>query len=398
MADEDTGKPKRSMKPKSGVIDLEATEIEREAPPPPEAELPSPAEEPQPQMRSEEAPLSDPEPIEPEPRSPLGALIGAGIAGAAIALSLFIMLLALGLIPVGSSTDPSLGNRIAELESQLAVPQSPPAPVDDGVLRSEIAMLRQEVDKLRAAPQETAPPDAALAARVSELAARVSELGTRVDALPQASPVDTATIDQLRARLDEVAEQSSAARAPDPAAAEALEASKSASALAAFALVESAVGRGAPYAGALENLRRHAPGADLAALEGDAEKGLPALSVLARNYERDLDAAPPPASAATGLADRLAEGARSLVRIRPAAGSPDADKIDPADPLSARNVIATRLRNGDYAGALAGREELDPPAKEATEEAAARLAARLDADKALDRLRTEISAPAEANP
>src|SRR5690348_14075136 len=112
MADEDTQKPKRSMKPKQGVIDLEATEIEREAAP----ETP-PAEEPP--QRPDDEPFGDAPLSEAEPRSTLGTLIGAGVAGAAIAISLFVLLLALGLIPVRSSGDPALGNRVAELESRL---------------------------------------------------------------------------------------------------------------------------------------------------------------------------------------------------------------------------------------------------------------------------------------
>lgn len=381
MTDEDTGKT-RSMKPKAGVIDLEATEIEREAPP-----EPPPAEQPEASETRAEDPLDDPGLMEGEPRSPLGALIGAGVAGAVIALSLFLLLLALGLIPVGSSTDSALGSRVVELESRLtAAQEARPIGPDDGVLRSEIAALRQEVEKLRATPQGAT--DAALQTRIAELAARVD---TR-------APADTAAVDQLRTRLDEVAAQASAAREPDPTAANALRVSKSASAVAALALVESAVARGAAYKDALVNLRRQLPEADLSALDAGAEKGLPAAAVLARQYERDLEAAPPPASEASGLADRLAEGARGLVRIRPAAGSPDADEIDPADPWSARNVIVTRLRAGDYAGAVAGREHLDTVAKKATDEAASRLSARLDADKALDNLRADISARAEAQP
>jgi hypothetical protein len=385
MADEETGKAKRSMKPKPGVIDLEATELEREAPPKEELAEPPPAEDPPP---SADMPLDDPDLSEAEPRSPLGTLIGAGVAGAAIAISLFVLLLALGLIPVGSGSDPALGNRIAELENRLtAAQEARPVPADNGALRSEIAALRQDIEKLRAAPAPS--PDAALASRVSELAARVN-------ALPP--PSDTASVDQLKIRLDEVAAQVSAAREPDPAASEALKLSKSAASLAAFALVESAVARGAPYKDALANLKRLLPDADLAALEAGAEKGLPAATVLARQYERALEGAAPPETPATGLADRLAEGARSLVRIRPAAGSPDADKIDPADPWSARNVIVTRLREGDYAGALADRSKLDAVAQKATEEAAARLTARLEADTALDRLRADISARAEVKP
>ncbi|BCJ89515.1 hypothetical protein IZ6_02500 [Terrihabitans soli] len=375
MADEDT--TKRSMKPKPGVIDLEATEIEREKPP-----EPSPMED--------DAPPADEvsskaEALDDEPRSPLGTLIGAGVAGAAIALLLFVLLLALGLIPVGSGSDPALGNRVADLEAQLAAQQTArPVSPDQSALRSDIAQLRQDIDSLRNRPVPL--PDVGLQTRISELAARLDAL----------QPPDTASVDQLKTRVDEVAAQVSAAREPDPETAQAIKASKSASAIAAFALLESSVARGAPYADALAHLKKQLPDADIAGLEAGAEKGLPAASVLARDYERDLEAAGPPDTQPQGLADRLAEGARSLVRIRPVAGSPDADKIDPNDPWSARNVIVTRLRSGNYAGAVSDRSSLDPVALKATEQSAAQLEARLKADAVLDKLRAGITA--EANP
>lgn len=398
MADNDTSKPKRSMKPKPGVIDLEATEIERspaDEPPQPEPELDEPtrseaSSDARADARSDEPVLDDSILIEDEPRSPLGGLIAAGVAGAAIALSAFVLLLALGLVPVGSRGDPALGNRVAQLETQLAaaLAKAPAVPTDDGVLRSEIASLRQEVEKLRAAPPSA--PDTALQTRLSELSAKV-------DTLTQ-TPANDAAVEELRRRIDAVAAQANAARAPDPAAQEALKQSKSASVLAAFSIVESAVGRGVPYADALAGLHRQLPDTDLAVLDAGAEKGLPSASVLARDYERDLEAAPPPDTQASGFADRLAEGARSLVRIRPVAGSPDADKIDASDPWSARNVIVTRLRTGNYAGSLADRPLLDSVAQQATAQAAERLAARIKADEALDRLRADVYARAEARP
>jgi hypothetical protein len=392
MADEETPKRKRSMKPKPAVIDLEATEIEREAPPAPE---PEPVDvEPQAaaaEPSAEEARPVEPETFEEEPRSPLGALIAAGIAGAAVALSAFVLLLALGLIPIGSGSDPALGNRIAQLETQLAAkPAAAPsasAPVsDDSGLRSDIAALRQDLEALKNTPPPA--PDTALQTRVAELAARI-------DTLAQA-PSSGAAVDELRGRIDAVAEQANAARAPDPAAQDALKLSKGASVLAAFAVVESAVSRGVAYTDALASLRRQVPELDLAGLEAGAATGLQSAAVLAREYERDLEAAPPPDTQGSGFADRLAEGARSLVRIRPVAGSPDADTIDPSDPWSARNVIVTRLRTGNYVAAVADRSKLDPVAQKATEDAAGKLAARLEAETALDRLRTDVTARAEA--
>ncbi len=222
MAD---GKSKRtsSMKPKPGVIDLEATEIERgpieakaggtsavegeEPDTAPDGSLESDdplAQEPPPQA-------DDPNLFEAEPRSQLGALIAAGVAGAAIALSLFVLLLASGYIPLAGgigSGDPALGSRVAELETQLRkiAETPPPVPqpaVDDSALRAAVETLTQkaetltqQVEELRANPPAPSPAD-------PELQARITELATRVDTLAKTAEdrADAAAFDQLAARV-----------------------------------------------------------------------------------------------------------------------------------------------------------------------------------------------------
>ena len=217
--------------------------------------------------------------------------------------------------------------------------------------------------------------------------ARVTELAGRLDTLAKATEdrADTAAFDQLAARVAELSAQTSAAREPDPAVQLAVAGAKSAAALAAVSSLEGAVARGVPYAAALGAVRRQMPDASFGALDAGAERGLPSSSLLAERLAAKLEKAPVPPSSATGFVDRLAEGARGLVRVRPVDGSvPD---ISASDPWSARNAVVIRLGQGDYSGALADWEKLDAVAKEATKGDAEALKSRLDADAALDSLR-----------
>jgi hypothetical protein len=360
------GKPrqKRSMKPKPSTIDLEATEIEREAAP--EADPPR-----------EEAAADDSGLLESEPRSLLGALIAAGVAGAAISLVLFVLLLATGLLPIGGANDAALGSRVADIELQLTeLDRQPPAAglSDNGALRAEIQALSKQVQELRTAPSGPGA-DAALGTRVDELAARVDQI----------TDSRAAAFDQLAARVTELAARTAEERAPDPAVQEALTGAKSAATLAAVASLDSAVARGAPYASALGAVKRQLPDASYAALEEGAERGLPSPALLADRLAAKLEKAPAPPSQATGFVDRLTDGARSLVRVKPVDGS--VPQISEGDPWSARNAVAIRLQQGDYAGALADWEKLDTIAKDGTKVEAEALKKRLEANTALDALR-----------
>jgi hypothetical protein len=351
------------MKPKPSTIDLEATEIEREAAP--DADPPR-----------EEAAADDSGLLESEPRSLLGALIAAGVAGAAISLVLFVLLLATGLLPIGGANDAALGSRVADIELRLTelARQPPAAGPSDGALRAEIQALSKQVQELRTAPSGPGA-DAALGTRVDELAARIDQI----------TDSRAAAFDQLAARVTELAARTAETRAPDPAVQEALTGAKSAATLAAIASLDSAVARGAPYASALGAVKRQLPDASYAALEEGAERGLPSPALLADRLVAKLEKAPAPPSHATGFVDRLADGARSLVRVKPVDGS--VPQISEDDPWSARNAVAIRLQQGDYAGALADWEKLDTIAKDGTKAEAEALKKRLEANAALDALR-----------
>lgn len=373
MADaEDRGqgeKPtrKRSMKPQPGVIDAEAEEIGRE--PPPAAE--------------QAAPATDDDMIEAEPRSPLGALVAAGLAGAVIAIVLLMILLASELIPLRSD-DPALGSRVAELEAMIAeggLDRPTPTPTaDDSALRSEIDALKQQVADLRSAPPVGAAPDTALQGRVDELSARLDSVAKRAE-----ERTDTAALDRLSARVDELAAKAAAPPPVDPTVQQALAGSRSTAALAAVAALDSAVARGAPFASALSAVRNHLPDAPVGALENGAGNGLPSANLLAGRLSAKLESAPSPPSRAEGFVERLTEGARELVRVRPVDGS--VPVISGDDPWSARNAVLVRLDQRDFVAALTDWDKLDPAAKEATKTEAEALKARLAADTALDELR-----------
>lgn len=397
MADE---KPKRrrSMKPKPGVLDLEATEIESAPPerPAPSAEADLAADLP----FSDEVPEADPEaepargtessaaPHEPRtastarektpPRVPVASLVAAALGGAALALAAFFVLVSSGLLPLAPD-DGALAARVAGLEAELRkAQQSPPPAPDDNALRAEISSLKSEIAMLRDQASALPPPDTAVQTRLAEIGSQLDQLSRSAADHPAMDAVE-----RLSARLDELSAEVSARPAPDVE--EAVADARSAAALAAVAALESAVARGVPYADALASVRNRIPAAPVAALEAQAERGLPPAALLADRLKASLDRAPAPRSTATNLVDRLKEGAFSLVRVRPVDGSvPD---ISADDPWSIRSAVSARLDQQDYAAALADWEKLDPAAREATKTEADALKARLAADAALDDLR-----------
>src|SRR5690606_24306735 len=128
--------------------------------------------------------------------------------------------------------------------------------------------------------------------------------------------------------------------------------------------LESTIARGAPYAAALTALNRELPDAQTEALAAHAQSGLEPPRVLGTRLAAALADAPPPPSKASGFVDRLAEGARNLVRVRPVDGG--VPEISDNDPWSARAAVAARLDQGDYAAALEDWNRLDSAAKTAT--------------------------------
>ncbi|MGQ4273608.1 uroporphyrinogen-III synthase [Terrihabitans sp. B22-R8] len=498
MSDPDTPRPdnadepRRAKKPRPAVLDLKATEIDApktgplevatpgidtppeenaalepaasvddpkdiEAIPPVESGAPdasgaseSPAaSQAESQPEPEPLPASEPAAVEvpasdAEPRTSLGSLIGAGVAGAAIAIVAFLLLVTSELIPLTSADNPALGSRIAAVENEVRTLAARPQQDGDGARLDELAAnlqsLRAQVEALPvaapAAPENAAPQEDG---RVAALQQQLADLSSRLQALadaPAQPDRSEAAIAGLVGRVDQLAARVEAPREPDPAIAQANDQAQQAanqaqqavqqageaanvakeagdraaqasegatraiaeakrlSVLASIASLENAIMRGAPYAGALQNARERLPESVVATLQVNAEGGLPTLDVLGAALNGALEAAPRPQVApGGGFVDRFVEGARGLVRVRPADGS--AQEVQGDDAWAVRTRVQSRLERRAYAEALQEWDALDQAAKDATQRQAEDLRRRLAVDQALDSVRSEALRAAE---
>lgn len=268
----------------------------------------------------------------------------------------------------------ALDERLAALESRSGT--AVPSTLD---LTPEIDALRQEIAALRSAAPEAIDIEAALA----PLREAMQALGVRVDALPNAERVAAIEerIDALDAHLNETTGQVAAAVSLAPA-------------VAADALAEQ-LEAGKPFADALNALRDL--GVDTEAIEAlspHADSGIATLTELRVGFETAIAPIPltPPATGDESALQRLLGSARGLVEVRPArpaAGS---------DPAAIVARIRAALGVGDLRTALDERNALPQEAKDATAEWAGEAEARLAADEAVARIRSDALArlgPAE---
>lgn len=343
-----------------------------------------------------------------------GAGFIAGIAGAIVALIVAGALLWAGILhlPSGSGNEDaaieSLRQDVAALRTRLSELKDGAA---DGAAAGEVTDLSQRVDGLQSSFQamqadvgklqeagRAAPAGAG--AEIEALKGQITDLGRQVQDLSQSSGSDQA-VDQLQQRVAQIEQGITAAR--DDAGrvsqnadrigqiqdrvdqlAQQVEARSEQPAVArlvAATALKSAVDRGVPFEGELQAYSALAPdAASLAPLEEFAAKGVPTRAELA---ERVSGVATGMVSAAAvddgnaGVFDRLWNSARALVVVRPV-GQPEGDGV-PA--IAAR--FESDVRSGDYEKALAEYDKLPPQAKEAASAFAARLKARLAADRLL---------------
>jgi hypothetical protein len=280
-------------------------------------------------------------------------------------------------------------------------------------LRGDVAALRQ-ADR----------PDDGSA--LVELRDQVAALQTTVDAMPRdatPSPVDARAVDDIRARLAELEQQTGGGqtdvaaleqslttlnqevaglseRTGQAASAErvtALEAevaesarqaataSSLGAAVAADALA-SAVDAGRPFAAELAALR--ALGVDeqaVAQLDPHAQPGLPTLAGLRNGFDRAIEGIElsPRVPAGAGPLERLIESARTIVEVRPA------NPTEGADPAAIVTRIRAALAAGDLATATTEWTALPEDMKAATKDWAASAEARRIADDLVARLRAD---------
>lgn len=295
------------------TIDLEATEISTQ----PQETAAGPEAQPAPEHAEPERAKSDQ--IDPEPErieaqasassiSPwvIAPFSGAVAAAVVIAVGWMLGWPAVQAPPaapqVTAATVDALSGRVAAVEAKAGKPAADPATAaridalekSANSLRSDVANLRTQLDKTASALNDAKSPAAA-----PDLAA----LNDRIAQLEQASKTQ-------RAELAQQGEKIADNKAMDD---------KPLRHVVAAALLDVAVRHGDPYEPQLAAARLMAAEPDmLKPLDAFASSGIPTPVALSRELLNIVPKLSPPAEAqpsATGIVERLKEGASKLVRI-----------------------------------------------------------------------------------
>lgn len=314
-------------------------------------------------------------------------MFGAGAAGAAAALLVFLLIWLL--VPRGGDPIAALTQRLATIETQLRDLAARPAPA--GIDPKAIDTLSARLAKLESAMSAPRPvtTDPALTGRVGALENAVKPLNDSVAALARRADETDAAFRNIRGRSDEsaaaLAELQSVSRTSSAdhgeiakleARIDALEKSdravadqlaKSAAATGsdrpvrlavAAAALRNALERGDPFAAELAAVRPLAGDSSaLSAIEPFAASGVPGAPALGRELLVLLPVMQRAAGSVprdSGVLDRLQANAERLVRIRPVgeAASEDAKAI--------LSRIEVKAAHADIAGTLAELAKLPP--------------------------------------
>ncbi|MBX9992538.1 COG4223 family protein [Phreatobacter oligotrophus] len=381
------------------------------------------------------------EPPPPPPADPapapggFGRLVAAGFVGALLTGGLGVGAVSTGLVTLPAGDGAARDARIEALEAQLrqvaARPAATPAPAAPDLtpltrriealdaaratLESRLATLEQRPAATGGTAASAAPAPAVdltpLRSEIDSLKAEIARLSARPADATAAAAISPADIDQRIAsavtaardaerRIAELDAQVRAARtaltelAPKVSSLEtsrgqAGDSGRRAALVVSLGALRAAVERGQSYAAELRAAAALGlPAEAVAALEPQAERGLPTIAALTQRFTalapELLKAATPPSSDGS-LLDRLTASAQSLVRVRPvgeAAG-------DDVPTVIAR--IEAKLRRSDLAGALADLDKLPERVKTSTAAFAAEARARLGADTTLRRLSAEAA-------
>ncbi|MDX6807381.1 hypothetical protein [Terrihabitans rhizophilus] len=282
-----------------------------------------------------------------------------------------------------------LTTRLDELAQRVEAPRQPDPAVGQAVEQASAASRR--ADEAAQAAQQTAQRLDEVAQQAQQAAQRADEVGQQVQENGQRAGE---AVQQVATAVQQAEQAGAAAAKATEESGRAYAEANRAATLAALGSLESAIMRGAPYAGALANARSQIPDAVAATLQANADKGLPTLDIVAARLDEALNKAPRPEIQSQGLLDRFAEGAKGLVRVRPAEDS--VQEMQGNDVWAVRSRIQSRLQRRAFADALAEWENLDPAAKEATKREADDLRSRLAVDQALDAVRADALKAAEA--
>ena len=385
------------------TIDLAATEIANDA----MAGTPAAAAGPEPTSSSGPPPDgATPPPDTTAPRPGWAAfvtwpLVGAGLAGAILALGIVGVVV----LSTGGNDSSAIESRTAHLEQQVAdlAARAPtaPAPADTGNPASA-GDLAGRVQKLEAQQAQSAAvpvADPALANRIAAVESQFKSLGETVSALQQRSDstaaanaaalndlaqklaraettaapsgeasgeagANTAAIAALTSRLDALEGDAKTTEAKLAAAAadhDALTSDDHAVRMAVIAAaLSAAVERGRPFVAELKAAQAQAADAQaLVPLEGFAATGVPNVNGLVRELTSLepalLQAARVPVEG--GFLDKLQANAERLVRIRPI------EEIPGDDPATVIARVEIKAMRGDVPGALAELGNLPPPVR-----------------------------------
>ncbi|MFA6266457.1 MAG: hypothetical protein WC670_12200 [Pseudolabrys sp.] len=336
------------------------------------------------------------------------AIVGAGVAGAALMTAIVAAAWYGGVVPGNEATAPD--PRIAALEAQVKQLGSPPAATTGDTTKADsliprVAKLEDRVAKLptsemandtalneRIAASDNAMKSlgvalTALNRRYDELAANTKDAQARADAAAKAAAdlrsnlqdvsktaqagASSADLASLQQRITALEAQAKSAQAE---LAKATRSDNAARLALSAAALRDAVLRGAPFADELAQAK--SLGADdkaLAPLAPFATSGVPGNQALAKEL-RDLlpqlqKAVGTPAPSGSFI-ERLQANAEHLVRVRPA-GAPAGD--DAAAVLARLEVEAAA---GDIAAALADAGKLPEAARQLTSDWVTRAIAR----------------------
>ncbi len=259
--------------------------------------------------------------------------------------------------PVGTDLQATVDNLGAELES----------------LRGEFAALEDTV----AAQAGAEAPDAASESDLAALQDQVAAIEASISAEP-----DTSALDDVRGEIETLtADRASLTErigAIEAAISEPGAEAEVASALAAAGL-KAAIDRGGPFAGELEAYSAAAPEASgVEVLQPYAAEGVPTRDELVERFPveaRAMLAASMGSAADEGVIDRLMSSAMSVVTVRPT-GDVEGDY-----PKAIIARMEARLTEGDFEAALAERDKLPEPALAASQDYAADIRSRLEADR-----------------
>ncbi len=383
------------------TIDLEATEIQNDA----VAGAPAAAAGPEPTSSSGPPPDgAAPPPDSSAPRPGWAAfvtwpLVGAGLAGAILALGIVGVVVVLS---TGGNDSSAIEARTAQLERQvadLAARARAPAEAGNSASAGDLASRLQKLEAQQAQSAAAPVADPALADRIAAVESQFKSLGETVSALQQRSDsaananatalndlaqklaraettaapsgeaaaevgANTAAIAALTSRLDALEGDAKTTEAKLAAAAadhDALTSDDHAVRMAVIAAaLSAAVERGRPFVAELKAAQAQATDAQaLAPLEGFAETGVPNVNGLVRELTSLepalLQAARVPVEG--GFLEKLQANAERLVRIRPI------EEIPGDDPATVIARVEIKAMRGDVPGALAELGNLPPPVR-----------------------------------